>query len=209
MKRRNTKKARRFLIGFLMFLVSGMLAVNAQSNFSKQSGEKLIMSYKVPEKWLKICVLCKKPIPLESSSNVGMWIRPGKGYIKPHVLFRDNEGEIFIGLWRVNISDYNKPGEYGVETSKSVSPAGDDIKKALNGETGNGKLDLPVSLVGLFFYNREVVPQEVLVIDNITSEGKLVEGFENNDRGWFISNVGDNSYCGLKATLAGKPLEIE
>lgn len=197
------------LVAGFSFMVS-LSVVNGQSLFGQASGGRLVLDYRVPEGWCWVSALCKDSAAVDAvPSKIGMWTKKSRGSIKPYVILRDKENELFLYHWRGSVNDVAGTGEYVEEPPRSIKPCEEKVGiiETLGGKIGNGEIDLPVRLAGLYIANRNPIPQEHLEFDNITFDGKLVEGFNDNSNQWSAPpKAANNEYLRLKATLAGKSL---
>jgi len=156
--------------------------------------------------WAGIPVFCK-PIKVSDGvpSTAGVRFRPissatlnGRAYL----IVKDGENEI---LWLTTGLVLNPGLRTGPVTkdsgpiantsidlftgsivNKTPTPGRKTLSELLGGKLGNGKLDGPVSLVGLVIAMRKGSKNSRLQVLEIQFDGKTVETFEDNRNGWYL-----------------------
>jgi len=199
---------------------------------SKPTAGGMELSYSNWHGWGGIPVFCK-PIKVSEGvpSTAAVRLKPisaaslnGKVYL----MLKDGEGEIlwFAAAMMLNQGLITGPvtKELGpiVNTSidlftgsianKTPTPGRKTISELLGGKPGNGKLDGPVSLVGLTIVMRKGSKNTRLQVLEIQFDRKPVEAFVDNRNGWYLpewkEHRGDYKKLGsdFKSVVAGQSL---
>lgn len=187
--------------------------------------------------WQGVALFCKEPIPVDGPlSTVGAWVKPGTGNSKLLIIVKDKNDELYSVRVVSRARDHGpagkaheqSAGEFGpigaisvqrllyIGRNSAPAPApGQSVPELLGARPATGKKPVsPVSLVGIIVIEINPLKQtDVVEIRDVKINGKVIEDFSSNKRGWFIPNQGAPFYAkhrpGLKVTVGGqKPAHV-
>ena len=193
----------KFNLGMVVGIVFSLLIL---SSVDVKGAGGMELSYSNWHGWAGIPIFCK-PIKVSDGvpSTAGVCLKPISATSlngKVHLIVKDGEGEI---LWFA-AATMLKPGlitgsvtkELGPIHNTSIdlftgsiahkmpTPGRKTISELLGGKAGNGKLDGPVSLVGLTVAMRKPSKNSRLKVLEVQFDGKTVETFQDNRNGWYL-----------------------
>jgi len=212
-------------------LTPGFNVSVAQSQLASLSfSGEIELSYSNAQGWGGIPVFCK---PIKVSDGVpstgGVRLMPaGTLNGKVYLILKDGEGEVFSFAAAMGLNPGLVTGQVTKELQSMANTSIDrftssignkaptsgrkTLSELLGGKSGNGKLDGPVSLVGLFTVMRKPSQNSHLKIQEIQFDGKTVETFEDNHNDWHLPEWKEyrKDYekfsPGFKVTIGGQDL---
>ncbi len=176
-------KINKFLLVSLLLISSPAFSQINNNCLKEKSLSLTISSHK---RWRWVSIRMKKPIKIDHiPKRFGMWFTPDADFaLKPHVVFQDAQGETFRFLYQMGFRGVPDSGGYLEVPLSKPEKIGE---KNVRGRNGN--IDPPLEFVGLDIPNRYPVHHKTVIIDNLTIDGKIAEGFQRGRR-WYVADKG-------------------
>ena len=168
----------------ILLIIFGCPSLNTKADLKVNVNKCLTFTVTSSETWQWVRIRNDKPMVIDHvPENFGMYFTPDYDFsLKPHIVFKDSEGEIFRWVYQTGFSRVPDQGGY-VETK--IENLECLNKKNVSGS--NGRLDAPIEILGLDIANRNPVFGKIISIDRITVDNKIVEDFET-DRVWYLDS---------------------
>ena len=178
-------------------LILSVAAISSAANYSKASGGRIEVTVSQPETWKPLIIGPEKPIVIPKlPQKIGFYTSGDMSVkaMKPFIVLRDAEGMEYGFLFSMLL--------YAGYRENTV--AGAEGLPGRGGPVDFSHAKPPFTFHGFIFYCRKPLPESTIYFDNITVDGKLIEGFDE-DNGWKVKEKPERTQCVVRLVQEGGP----